>query len=72
MEKLMNKREVAAAFGVTVKAVDKWVSMKLVPFIKISRKCVRFSPYEIKKFLKERKVKSTGRNSLRTTKAGKQ
>jgi predicted DNA-binding transcriptional regulator AlpA len=66
MEKLLNKKDVAEAFGVTVKAIDKWVSERRIPYIKISAKCVRFRPSAIKKYLDRRTVKPQVRPSLRT------
>lgn len=57
MEKLMNKKEVAETFGVTVKAIDKWVCEKKIPYIKLSRKCVRFAPSEVQSFLNKLRVK---------------
>jgi hypothetical protein len=66
MEKLMDKKDVARAFGVTVKAVDKWVSEKKIPYIKVTAKCVRFRPSAIRKYLTVRTVKPGVRSSLRT------
>lgn len=66
MEKLMKKNDVAEAFGVTVKAVDKWVCQKKIPYIKISGKCVRFRPSVIRGFLEKRTVKPEVRPSLKT------
>jgi predicted DNA-binding transcriptional regulator AlpA len=56
MEKLMDKKRIATAFGVTVKVVDKWVCEKKIPHIKISPKCVRFRPSAIKAYLYSRTV----------------
>jgi predicted DNA-binding transcriptional regulator AlpA len=67
MEKLMDKRAVALAFGVTVKAVDKWVCEKKIPYIKISAKCVRFRASAIQGYLNTRTVKPEVRTSFRTT-----
>lgn len=66
MERLLNKKEVAQVFGVTVKAVDKWGSSRQLPFIRLSRRCVRFRPIEIKHYLDKRTVKADVRNSLKT------
>lgn len=66
MERLLNKKEVAQAFGVTVKAVDKWVCSRQIPFIKLSGKCVRFRPATIRSYLDKRTVKAKVRNSLKT------
>jgi hypothetical protein len=71
MEKLMKKQDVARAFGVTVKAVDKWVCDGKIPFIKISAKCVRFRPSAIRVYLSIRTVRPGCRNSLKTVKMGK-
>ena len=66
MEKLMKKKDVADAFGVTIKAVDKWVCAKKIPYIKISGKCVRFRPVAIQGYLDRRTIKPNVRNSLTT------
>ena len=51
----MNKKQVAAALGVTVKAIDKWVLNRRIPFLRLSRKCVRFRPSEIEIFIEDHK-----------------
>ena len=56
MQKLMNKKEMAEILGVTVKTVDKWVSKNLIPYIKISNKCVRFNSETMEKFFKSKLV----------------
>lgn len=66
MEKLLNKSEVARVFGVTVKAIDKWVCEKKIPYIKISGKCVRFRSAAIQGYLNSRTIKPDARPSLRT------
>lgn len=57
MEKLMNKKEVALTLGVSVKAIDKWLGEGRLPYIRLSRKCIRFNPSEIQSFLKNLKVR---------------
>lgn len=64
MIRLMTRADVAEAFGVTTKAVDKWIQDKRIPFIRISRKCVRFSPIDVQRFLDERTTKETVGSSL--------
>lgn len=71
MEKLMKKKDVAEAFGVTIKAVDKWVCQRKIPFIKISGKCVRFRPAVIQHYLEKRTVNPRVRSSLKTNKGKK-
>ena len=62
----MNKKDVAVAFGVTVKAVDKWVCERKIPYIKVSPKCVRFRPSAIQGYLNTRTVRPEVRPSLKT------
>jgi excisionase family DNA binding protein len=50
MEKLMDKKELAEVLGVTVKTIDKWVSERRLPFVRITGKCVRFIPSEIQAY----------------------
>jgi len=69
MEKLLKKKDVAEAFGVTVKAVDKWVGAKKIPYIRISGKCIRFRPATIQGYLEKRTIKPEVRNSLTTRSA---
>ncbi len=57
MERLLNKQEVAETFGVTVKAIDKWVCEKKIPYLKLSKKCVRFIPSEIRSYINKLRVK---------------
>ncbi len=64
--RLLMKKDVARLFGVTVKAVDKWVSERKIPFIRISRKCIRFDENVIEAFLAKRTVKDRVRPSLKT------
>jgi len=56
MDRLLNKKEVAAMMGVTVKAIDKWVCENSIPYIKISRKCVRFAPSDLNAYLNKHKI----------------
>jgi excisionase family DNA binding protein len=58
METLMDKKKVAEVFGVTVKAIDKWISEKRIPYVKLSGKCVRFIPSDIKAHLEKHRIKS--------------
>ena len=53
---LLNKRQLADYLGLTVYAIDVWVSQRRIPFIKLGR-LVRFDVDEIEAWLHERKVK---------------
>ena len=64
MEKLLNKQEVAETFGVTVKAIDKWVCEKKIPYLKLSQKCVRFIPSEIRSYINHHRVKPDAKTGV--------
>ncbi|TDW96417.1 helix-turn-helix transcriptional regulator [Dinghuibacter silviterrae] len=57
MEKLLNKKEIAEVLGVSVKAIDKWVCERRIPFIKLSQKCVRFVPSQMRMYLNKFRIK---------------
>lgn len=59
MEKLLNKKQVAAVFGVSVKAIDKWMREKRIPFYPLSRKCVRFRESDLDAYVKKHKKSAT-------------
>jgi excisionase family DNA binding protein len=50
MDKLLAKKEIAEVLGVTVKTIDKWVSEKRIPFVRITGKCVRFIPEDVRAY----------------------
>ena len=56
MEKLMDKKDMAEALGVTVKTIDKWVSEKRIPYIRITGKCVRFIWSEVHAYFVKKEI----------------
>jgi excisionase family DNA binding protein len=60
MERLMTKEEVAACLRIAVKTLDRWISRKRIPFIRLSRKAVRFEPKEIEAFKARYRVEPVG------------
>jgi excisionase family DNA binding protein len=56
MEPLLNKKQVAEILGVTVKAIDKWVSEGKLPYTKISRKCLRFRTEDLESYIEDKKI----------------
>ena len=52
--KLLNKKELANLFNVSIPTIDRWVVMKKIPYIKLESWLVRFDMAEIKEWLKER------------------
>ena len=59
METLLTKKQVANLFGVTVKAIDKWMKEKRIPYYSLSRKCVRFRESELDEHLRQFKKTAT-------------
>jgi len=55
--KLYTVKEAAEILKVSEKTVRNWQSARLIPFYKISEKCVRISDRQIEVFLKEREQK---------------
>jgi len=39
---LVRKRDVARAASVSPRCVENWMRAKVIPFVRISRRCVRF------------------------------
>ena len=60
----MNKKEMAEALGVTVKTIDKWVSERRIPFIRITGKCVRFIWSEVEAYLVKKEIQPEDLESL--------
>ena len=56
MERLLDKRALAEVLGVSVKTIDKWVSERRIPFVRITGKCVRFLPGAVLTYLEKSTV----------------
>jgi excisionase family DNA binding protein len=54
MENLLTVNEVAQAIGMTTFGVYGLVHKRQIPAVKISRRCLRFRPQEIEKWLQEK------------------
>jgi excisionase family DNA binding protein len=55
--KLYTVKEVAELLKVSEKTVREWQAARLIPFYKVSEKCVRISDRQIEAFLKKRERK---------------
>lgn len=64
METLLNKKQVAKLFGVTVKAIDKWMRENRIPYYFLSRKCVRFRESELDEHLRQFRKTANPSNPL--------
>lgn len=58
MTPLLDKKQVAILFNVSVKTINKWVSDKKIPFIKAGVKLVRFNENELKNYIERRTIKA--------------
>lgn len=54
MEHLLTVNEVAQAIGITTFGVYGLVHKRQIPAVKISRRCLRFRPQDIEKWLQEK------------------
>lgn len=59
--KLVTARTIAARFGVTVGTVNRWVRENRVPYLRPSRRIVRFRISEVEQALRDR-ANSGGRS----------
>lgn len=55
--KLYTVKEVAELLKVSEKTVREWQNARMIPFYKISEKCVRISDRQLEAFLKKRERK---------------
>ncbi|MGB9878346.1 MAG: helix-turn-helix transcriptional regulator [Candidatus Pelagibacter ubique] len=56
-EKLLSSQEVAMLLGVPVERIYTWTHMRKLPYIRISRKMIRFRKSDVEKWLQERTIK---------------
>ena len=57
--KPVTAREVATYFGVTVETVNRWVREERIPFVRVSRRVVRFHLSEVERVLRHEIVGET-------------
>lgn len=51
MEPLLSKQETAALIGVSARTIEKYVSFRRIPFVKVGR-LVKFSPKSLEAWIK--------------------
>jgi hypothetical protein len=64
--KLLNAREVATWLGVDVWTVRRWTSMRKIPFLKLSARCVRYDPVRIAEWTQKHAVEMTKQTDSHT------
>ena len=47
-DKLVKKAEVAEFFSVSVRTVDNWITRRVIPFIRVTPKTIRFDLDEVR------------------------
>lgn len=57
MEKLLDKKEVAEILGVRQKTLERWVQERRIPYVKLTPKCIRFYPADIRAFVEKKVVR---------------
>jgi excisionase family DNA binding protein len=67
VERLWNIQEAAAFLGISIGTAYSWVSQKKLPLIRISARCIKFSPAELRRWVSEHSEKESpnGTNYLR-------
>ena len=60
-ERLLTEKEVAKILNVSVRTVQKWRSVRSdkLPFVVLSRRCIRYRPSDLAAFVRERVRRST-------------
>jgi hypothetical protein len=58
---LLKRLQLAQAIGVSSRSIDNWTKRKLIPYIKISARCVRFSLPAVLRALSKFEVREAGR-----------
>jgi len=58
---LLNKREVAERLGLTPRGVECLLARRVIPAIRLSRRCVRFDWDRVKEALARHEVREVGR-----------
>ena len=58
---LVNKKIVARAASVSPRTIDNWIRQKRIPFLRISKRCVRFRVRDVLRALDAFTVKEAGR-----------
>jgi hypothetical protein len=58
---LIRKRDVALAASVSCRSVENWMRAKRIPFLRLSRRCVRFSWPAVRRALERFEIKERGR-----------
>lgn len=53
MEKLLTKKEVCEIFGIAARTLDRWISGKILPVQRFTKRTVRIKPSDVRKLLGE-------------------
>jgi hypothetical protein len=59
--RLLRKSETAALCGLTVRGLEELMARRVIPFIRVSRRCVRFQWGAVEKALRKLEIKEIGR-----------
>lgn len=67
VELLLSKKEIALRYGVSVRTVTQWMRRRILPYIKMSHKVVRFDPRKCDIALEIFETKSLFDAEIKTT-----
>lgn len=56
LKKLLDVTEAAEYLGVAEKTLYKWVSLKKIPYVKLSPKCLKFDIQDLDRWITEKRI----------------
>jgi excisionase family DNA binding protein len=55
-DEILTKAELANRLKVTVSAINKWMALRRIPYIRLGRRCIRFNWGEVLKAINTRTI----------------
>lgn len=60
VQRLIDKFVLAERWGVSPRTIEKWTQERTIPFVRLSRRCVRYDLDEVARVVTERRVPAGG------------
>jgi hypothetical protein len=60
-KRLLSKRELALALGVSPRLIDSWIAQRRIPFLRLSARLIKFSLARVELSLARYEVREVGR-----------
>jgi excisionase family DNA binding protein len=62
-KRLLSKKELARAFGVSTRTIDNWIAQKRIPFLRLSARLIKFNAARVELALARYEVREIGGRS---------